>query len=326
MTNEVVIIAPQDDMHALLVRSRILSRGRKCAIVDFALAYESAVFCTVSSGSNAITGVRMANTVITGDTTIWWRRVQSPISSSTDPVISDFILNERRQALHGCLHAVGARFVNDPFAETKANHKAVQLNVAREAGMRIPQTCITSSGTEARRFIRLLAESGKQTIFKTFTPSRYHMAETRLVTEAEISDEELALAPVIFQECIPRLRDIRVFVAGKSCYSVECVTEHSDLVDWRLDPLVKYSACEISSDVKIQLHRILDTLRLVTGSFDLRVDEATKEPVFLEVNPGGQFLFMETDAGHPVSRAMAQLLLDQESVRNLPHSSSLLYA
>jgi len=31
--------------------------------------------------------------------------------------------------------------------------------------------------------------------------------------------------------------------------------------------------------------------------------------VFFEVNPAGQFLFMETDADLPVSKAMAELLL-----------------
>ena len=56
-----------------------------------------------------------------------------------------------------------------------------------------------------------------------------------------------------------------------------------------------------------RLRRLHARLGLAYGAYDLIVDR-TGELVFLEVNPGGQWLWLEEATGVPISRAVATLL------------------
>ncbi|RTL42351.1 MAG: hypothetical protein EKK48_10175 [Candidatus Melainabacteria bacterium] len=116
------------------------------------------------------------------------------------------------------------------------------------------------------------------------------------------------MAPVIFQECIERGRDIRVFIANSKVFSVNVLTQHEELIDWRLDPLCTYEPTKLHKAVEAKLKMLLSRLGLHTGSIDLREDSGG-ELFFLEINPSGQFLFLESDANLPVTAAIADLLL-----------------
>lgn len=315
---DVLIAAPDDDIHAVAVRHQLQSMGVRCLIDDLSWCNDDMELSgklSMDSDSFAWNGYE-----ISSQTSIWWRRNRSLVASPTimDPSIQAFVVQEKRQGLLGLMHAFSCRFVNDPFKESRANLKSVQLSVAKARGMRVPRTCITNSVDEARKFIVDLENQGHSCIFKGFTPSKYHMAETRKITSDQLDDKKLnlSLAPVIFQEFIPKLADLRVFCAGDQFFAVECKTTHKELVDWRLDPLVEYERTELRDfQLQAMLQKILKGLELETGSFDVRINQ-DGIPVFLEVNPAGQFLFMEVDAGLPVIDAMANLLIKDLRVPN----------
>ena len=126
------------------------------------------------------------------------------------------------------------------------------------------------------------------------------MAETRVVQVADLNAKALALAPVIFQECIEKGNDIRVSIFGNDIFAVTVETQHAELIDWRLDPLASYHRYDPPRNLSTILRRLMDEMKLEMGSIDLRIDR-DGEPVFFELNPNGQFLFMETDADLPVS-------------------------
>jgi biotin carboxylase len=52
---------------------------------------------------------------------------------------------------------------------------------------------------------------------------------------------------------------------------------------------------------------VMDALGLVIGTIDLKVAH-NGEHVFLEVNPQGQFLYIEIRTGLPISEALAEFL------------------
>jgi hypothetical protein len=57
-----------------------------------------------------------------------------------------------------------------------------------------------------------------------------------------------------------------------------------------------------------KLLSLVRALGLHYGCIDLR-QRPDGTYVFLEVNPAGQFLFIEIDTGQPLTRSMAELLL-----------------
>jgi hypothetical protein len=60
----------------------------------------------------------------------------------------------------------------------------------------------------------------------------------------------------------------------------------------------------------------LTELELQYACVDLRLD-ADGIPHFLEINPSGQFLFVEVDTGQPLVSAMCDLLMDPGAARSM---------
>jgi glutathione synthase/RimK-type ligase-like ATP-grasp enzyme len=65
--------------------------------------------------------------------------------------------------------------------------------------------------------------------------------------------------------------------------------------------------CVLPDSVVAGLRRLMNTLGLVYGAIDLRLTPEGKY-VFLEVNPAGQWLFVEQATQQPISDAIAGVL------------------
>jgi glutathione synthase/RimK-type ligase-like ATP-grasp enzyme len=131
-------------------------------------------------------------------------------------------------------------------------------------------TCVTNDGNEARAFIKKLNEQGKNVIFKPLTALKNDLIATRLITSRQVLDEELSLAPVIFQECIERGQDIRVCVVGHDLFSASIRANYPELIDWRLDPNYKTEPYELDKMTKAKIRKFMRIIKLDTGSIDLR--------------------------------------------------------
>ncbi|WP_156393007.1 hypothetical protein [Rhizobium sp. Root1220] len=68
----------------------------------------------------------------------------------------------------------------------------------------------------------------------------------------------------------------------------------------------------IDEALQRDMRALVRRLGLHYGSIDMRLTPEGKY-VFFEINPSGQFLFIEIDTGHPLSNAMAAMLLSARS-------------
>lgn len=97
-------------------------------------------------------------------------------------------------------------------------------------------------------------------------------------------------------------------IVGEEVFAGELVREDADEeVDWRMTPS-GWRAHELPDEVRSGLRALFREFGLETGSFDLRLTP-DDDYVFFELNPSGQFLFLEIDAGLPISEALASFLL-----------------
>jgi hypothetical protein len=97
---------------------------------------------------------------------------------------------------------------------------------------------------------------------------------------------------------------IRVQCFGDATYSV--VIESQDL-DWRANLDVPLTANELAEDVKRRLRNVMGLLGLKMGVVDLKLTPEG-EPVWFEVNPQGQFLFVEGLSGLDLTSAFTDFL------------------
>jgi glutathione synthase/RimK-type ligase-like ATP-grasp enzyme len=80
--------------------------------------------------------------------------------------------------------------------------------------------------------------------------------------------------------------------------------------DVRMNLDVKYEAHELPPEITAKLRELMNRLGLVSGAIDLRLTPEGRY-VFLEINPAGQFLYIEQATGQPIAAALANALLQR---------------
>jgi glutathione synthase/RimK-type ligase-like ATP-grasp enzyme len=251
----------------------------------------------------------------------WWRRPQPfVLDASLAPQVAEFTYAECYEAVAGLWAALDLAWVNPPPEDESAHHKPYQLAVAGRVGLRTPRTVITNDPEVARRFV---AENGPgNTVYKTFLASQQHWRETRIVQPDELAVlERVRLAPVIFQRRVPATADIRVTVVGDRMFPVAVTTPPGGYsVDYRVDmDAACFRPTTLSPEVEHGLRALMRVLGLVYGAIDLR-RTPSGEDVFLEVNPAGEWRFVEDRTGLPITEAVAELLARLDRGReDAPH-------
>jgi glutathione synthase/RimK-type ligase-like ATP-grasp enzyme len=131
----------------------------------------------------------------------------------------------------------------------------------------------------------------------------------------------VGLAPVVFQENMAKRLEMRVTVVGEQVFAAEIRSpEHFRTgTDWRHYQEFGcegfYAVHSLPADVSQRCVRLCQELGLCYGAIDL-ILTPTGEYVFLEVNPGGQWGWIEEFTGLPISEAVARLLMDAAATRN----------
>jgi glutathione synthase/RimK-type ligase-like ATP-grasp enzyme len=239
----------------------------------------------------------------------WWRRV---LPFDIEPGIRDpakraFSESETSQAVNGALDALDCTWVNPRCADESAHRKPFQWEIARRVGLSLPRTLVTNDPHAARHFIEEVG-IGK-TVFKAFLAMMEAWRETRLIEPQDMAHlDSIRYAPVIFQEYIEGI-DLRIIIVGNQIFTAEIdARETSYPVDMRMslgEAIVR--PIELPLEVRNLLLSFMRSIGLTYGAIDMR-RTAKDEFFFLEVNPAGQWLFVEERTGLPVSQAMADLL------------------
>ncbi|WP_030418190.1 ATP-grasp ribosomal peptide maturase [Streptomyces sp. SCSIO 75703] len=243
---------------------------------------------------------------------VYWRRPEWPSYPHLPTDDARFAAAQVRHGLGGVLFAVeGPLWVNHPLRMAAADYKPAQLVLAQRLGFRVPPTLVTNDPDEAREFIRLQGD----TIFKTLRWTPYARDGVPMtgwadpVTAEEI-DDSVRVAPHLFQARVDKVADLRVLIVGSHTFAVRI---DSGLLDWRRDySALTYTVERLPARLDRALRACLRRLGLVSGSFDLAVDRAG-DHWWLELNPNGQWGWLEGETGLPMSAAFAGLLARGDS-------------
>ncbi len=314
----IVIASHDEDDHAAAVMRDLDASGASFAMVD------TGDFPVSSRLTQRFVGGQVRSKLATTRGTldldearvVWWRRPRPySLDPSLDASTTAFAVSEAHEAMSGMWHSLAAAWVNPPDADETAHHKPYQLAVAAELGLAIPDTLITNEPEDARAFV---AEHGPQhTVYKTFLATEANWRETRVLRSEEVAMlDSVHLAPVIFQARVPAVADLRITVMGPEMFATEITKDPGGYdLDYRVDlGRARFRPTTLPRDVEAGLRRLLDRLGLVYGAIDLlrTVDD---DFVFLEINPAGEWRFVEERTGQPMTSAMADLLirLDKEA-------------
>jgi glutathione synthase/RimK-type ligase-like ATP-grasp enzyme len=174
--------------------------------------------------------------------------------------------------------------------------------IARQAGFRVPHTLVSQDPVLIRSFC---AKLHNRVVVKPVKGTLKTILYSGMVTEECLDDEEsIRLCPAIYQECIPGTRHVRVQCFGDAVHAV--LIESEDL-DWRANLDIPFSVIELEDCVKNSLRKVLRLLGLKMGIVDLKF-APDGEVVWFEINPQGQFLFVQGMTGLDLSSIFADFL------------------
>lgn len=243
---------------------------------------------------------------------VWLRRLAAPeVLESIDERFRGFVADEIRHTLEGMLAGCDARWVNPLWTIHIAERKLHQLKVAREHGFTVPATLASNEGNE---LIRFAEEVENGVICKPMSRSLLATDEEELAvyTHRVEPDElrewqaELSQCPTLLQEFVGGT-DVRVTVIGKDVYAVAVESEEEAHLDWRhRDNVLSYSVRDLPGEVESKIRGMMDVLDIVYGAFDFVLTDDGKW-YFLEVNPAGQWAWLEIELDLPMRESFAKL-------------------
>jgi ATP-grasp ribosomal peptide maturase len=243
---------------------------------------------------------------------IYWRRPVWPAFHRLPAADARFAASQVRYGLGGVLYALrDCRWVNHPLRNAAADYKPAQLALARTFGLRVPPTLVTNDPDDARRFIR---EHGR-VIYKALRWTPYARNGVGLTTwtepvRAEEVDDTVRITPHLFQARVDKAADLRVLIVGRRVFTVRL---DSDLLDWRQDySRLRYEVVDLPDRLSRTLLAYLEHYGLASGSFDLAMDR-DGEFHWLELNPNGQWAWLEEQTGLEMAAAFAHLLAEGEA-------------
>jgi glutathione synthase/RimK-type ligase-like ATP-grasp enzyme len=241
---------------------------------------------------------------------VWYRRALQPSPAATLPAGERaFVAGELRHLATGIVLDPRAIWVNPIDKVFLAEHKLYQLRIAHRIGFKVPRTIISRDVEKLRRFV---SANRAGTICKPifhglfFDGTDRYSVYTRRVEPDSFVAEQVTLCPVLLQEEIPRLSDVRATFIGPRCYVADIVSEEP-IVDWR-EPTgaIRYSVSELPKNVEAMCRTMLAELCLLYGAFDF-IRTPDGELVFLEVNATGEWAWLEDRLGFAMRDAFVRL-------------------
>ena len=222
---------------------------------------------------------------------------------------------EAREALEAVWRTHDGVWVNRPELNQLASVKPEQLKRAERLGFAVPETLVTNDPAAARPFLAARANAIAKPLYSGRVPvdDDDHIFFTSLLDdEARQAAAELGPEPYLLQEHVEKRYDVRVTVIGDDVFAVRIASQESDegRVDWRKAPLgtLAHTVEPLPDEVAARCLALTGDYGLAFAAIDLALSVAG-EYVFFEVNPNGQWVWVEQLTGLPLRARLADLLL-----------------
>lgn len=258
---------------------------------------------------------------------VWERRplVPAELRCRNKDEINRHNLKEAHGFLSFLLYYLGDRFcLGHHLYDRSGASKMLQLKIARELGMRVPDTCFANNKSAIEAFcskhetICLKSIDNDNIWFDD--EAKEHILYTQSVKSRDIVnlDNESFIQTVSYlQNYIQKAFELRITVIDNHVFACKIdsqkMAKESGKIDWRqgLDCGMIHSRYELPTNVVDFCRAFLKRFHLNFGCFDFIVTP-NGEYVFLECNPNGQWLWIEQETGLEISKYIAETLVKHD--------------
>lgn len=226
--------------------------------------------------------------------------------------------------LFNCLQASLKRclWINDAQRTFDAENRLNQLQAAKSIGLNIPETSITNIPSTGKLFFK---KHPKRTLVKVLHHHEIilrdisHRLPTSMVSSNHVASfDGLRYAPVILQERIPNKKEIRITLVKDKVFPVSITTtndknKYSDLHKIE-ERFLKFESLEIEKSIRKRCVELNKQMGLLVSSIDF-VEDKKGQMFFLEVNPIGDWNWLEKHVNSRITDTLSKLILRSLEIR-----------
>lgn len=251
---------------------------------------------------------------------VWYRRPPPAEADEgvTDPALRALVREETRELLLALWDSLDCRFLPArPWVLHRARRKPWQLAVAERLGFEIAPTCITSSPEELVDFYR--THDGRCVTKLIASKSVEHaglarrfVRYTEPVTLRDLGHAHAARhCPALLQAYVPKALELRITVVGARVFAVAIDSQRDPHArhDWRhaRSQRLPFLPHRLPPDLEARCAALVAELELGFGAIDMILTPDGRY-VFLEINPNGEYDWIEHKTGLPITGAICDLL------------------
>lgn len=325
VTNMILIITSKSDGHIEPVTRHLDSAGvqwvrfnTEDAAANLEICLDSADRAGYLRFHDSGRSVRLENIQA-----VWYRKPERVQVShfQLENAALDYVEAEFREILDGIYALlIDVPWINNPFTTKLAHRKMAQLRVANRIGFRTPRTIVTNSAKEAFHFADAVAPmclaikslGAVSVTEEADTHELQYGIFTRKIDRRELEavSDKIAHLPTTFQEFVPKRYELRITCVGRRVLTCRIDARRGDLTadDYRFDTTNLEHRAFDCPELHARLHRYMAAFGLKFACFDIIV-ASSGEPVFLEANANGQWLWVEHLTTLPIGRAIAEELI-----------------
>lgn len=250
---------------------------------------------------------------------VWNRRPGYPfddylVSEKPSSAVQKFVSDQWHIWRDALTIVPNITWINDPQAEWRAENKVRQLMWAQTIGFAVPKTLVTNDPAAIREFQSscdgkiiakaLYAPLIEEPEFDTF------IFTNALPVLSPDDDPSIRLCPMIVQELIAEKTEYRVTVIGGRLLIARIVSDTGIPVDldWRTQKQgLRFVACNIPQSIEEMCISYVKQCGLLFGAIDLV--ESHGQFYFLEINPNGEWGWLQKQAGLPIAEHLCDLFI-----------------
>lgn len=202
-----------------------------------------------------------------------------------------------------------AIWINHPVNVYRAENKIFQLFMADRVGLKIPTTLLTNTKPNRLKDKKYIIKSLDTALFYDFKNNKELFTYSNILSAHELNKSDFMKAPVIVQNFLSRKIDCRITYIDGKMFPVKILMNQEGLYgDWRYqkENLVYEEFC-LPESIKTKLISLMEFLNLKFGGIDMAIYEGNY--YFIEVNPTGEWGWLETVAHLEISDAICDTLM-----------------
>lgn len=237
---------------------------------------------------------------------IYYRKPQFPHLDEFEPEYRGMICQDILTIINGIADSFDGIVLSKPNILRKSENKVYQLLYAQKNDLILPKSFIGNCIKDADGSI-----CDFKTIIKPLSVGKVYRKNQCEIYQTSYFDryeENISLTPIYLQKYIEKLYEVRLTIINNICFPIKIVSENQ--LDWRKGyDKNQYSIVDVPNEILNSCKKMLYDFNLKFGAFDFIVDRKGNW-IFLEVNPNGQWLWLERALNLKMSEEIVNYLTE----------------